>query len=129
MEFQSQDRSCCVVCAECSCHIYVCLLPPPNGVAKVLFSVISVHQLFCPWGEGGVPVQEPSPGPLLLPGPEPLNIFKLVHYEKQTVRTVRKRLVGIRLKCFLFYILLSNISIHTVKALKCPVSDVSMKGR
>ena len=77
---------------------YVCLLPPANGVAKVLFSVISVHQLFCPWGKGESLYRNPALIPSSFQGPNPLNIFKLAHYEEQTVR---KRLVGIRLKCLL----------------------------
>ena len=61
-------------------------------MAKVMFSVLSVCQPFCSQGGRGCLALAPC---LYR---DPLDIFKLVHYQAWTVR---KWVVGIRLKCLL----------------------------
>ena len=74
------------------------LLPPANGVAKVMFTVVSVGQSFCRQG-GGVPCTGPQPWPSSVEALRPLtDTFKPVYYEAWTVG---KQEVGIRLKYLL----------------------------
>ena len=63
-------------------------------MAKVMFSVLSVCQPFCSQGGGGRGSLALAP---VYTG-TPLDPFKLVHYQ---ALTVRKWVVGIRLKCLL----------------------------
>ena len=62
-------------------------LQPANGVAKVMFSVMSAHQSSCPQSERGIHVQHPGPSqplctglqpqPPSVHGPDPLDISDL----------------------------------------------------
>ena len=114
-------------------------VPPANGVAKVVFSVVSVYHSVCPQGGGQSPLSRalaplctglPTAAPSVL-GPSlglqnlfnldlhytgsqlSLDIFTLVLYEAWSVG---KQVVGIQLKCFLvwfvFFSYTQGSSIH-----------------